>query len=111
MHSNGDYSVKAKGQDFYKAINTITKFRETPSIGSIVLELPIFLLVEEVGFYYSHRLLHRPLLYRTIHKLHHDWVSPVGLAALYSHPVEHLLSNLVPVALGEGRAGGPDNES
>jgi methylsterol monooxygenase len=48
----------------------------------------------EVNFYYSHRLLHHPRLYAKIHKKHHEYTAPFGLMALYSHPVEHLISNL-----------------
>ena len=66
----------------------------------ILLELPMFIIVEEFGFYYSHILLHSKLLYKSLHKIHHEWTAPVGLAALYAHPLEHILSNLLPIALG-----------
>ena len=49
--------------------------------------------------YYS-RFLHHPRLYKHIHKKHHEWTAPIGIVALYSHPIEHVFSNLVPVALG-----------
>ena len=74
--------------------------REIPTIKRILLELPMFIIVEEFGFYYSHILLHSKLLYKSLHKIHHEWTAPVGLAALYAHPLEHILSNLLPIALG-----------
>ncbi len=46
------------------------------------------------------RFLHHPRLYKHIHKKHHEWTAPIGIVALYSHPIEHVFSNLVPVALG-----------
>jgi sterol desaturase/sphingolipid hydroxylase (fatty acid hydroxylase superfamily) len=39
-------------------------------------------------------------LYGAIHKRHHEWTAPIGLAAIYAHPIEHVLSNLVPVCAG-----------
>ncbi|XP_069131477.1 fatty acid hydroxylase domain-containing protein 2-like [Argopecten irradians] len=71
-----------------------------PSFTWVIFELIIFSLVEEVGFYYTHRLFHHPKLYRFIHKRHHEWTAPIGIIALYAHPVEHCLSNLAPIALG-----------
>ena len=35
-----------------------------------------------------------------IHKMHHEWTAPVALAATYAHPAEHVVSNLLPAAVG-----------
>lgn len=56
--------------------------------------------INEVLFYYSHRALHTPALYRRIHKMHHEFPAPNALSALHAHPVEFLLSNLVPFTAG-----------
>lgn len=74
--------------------------RLLPTLSRLLAELLACVLVEEVGFYYSHRALHTSALYKHVHKTHHEWTAPVGLAALYSHPLEHAVSNLLPVALG-----------
>ncbi len=60
----------------------------------------IYLAVEEVLFYAMHRLLHHPHLYRFIHKKHHLFTAPIGMAAIYAHPVEHILASLLPVCIG-----------
>jgi len=59
-----------------------------------------FLLIEEIMFYYSHRLLHTKYLYGAIHKKHHEWTSPIGIVCFYSHPIEHIFGNLLPMFVG-----------
>jgi fatty acid hydroxylase domain-containing protein 2 len=58
------------------------------------------LLIEECCFYYSHRLLHHPVLYHHIHWFHHRFREPVAAMAISAHPVEHILSNLLPLTAG-----------
>lgn len=86
----------------YRAMSArgFAPIRELPTFHYVLLELAIFIIVEEIGFYYSHRLLHHRLVYRYIHKKHHEWTSPVAVTAIYCHPVEHIFSNLLPPFLG-----------
>lgn len=49
---------------------------------------------------WAHRALHWGPLYKKIHKLHHTYSAPFGLAAEYAHPLEILI-------LGLGTIGGP----
>ncbi|XP_002734028.1 fatty acid hydroxylase domain-containing protein 2-like [Saccoglossus kowalevskii] len=74
--------------------------RELPTFQWVIFELVVFNLVEEFGFYYTHRTLHHPALYKHIHKLHHEWTAPISVISLYAHPVEHILSNMLPPMLG-----------
>ncbi|XP_059622725.1 fatty acid hydroxylase domain-containing protein 2-like [Phlebotomus argentipes] len=71
-----------------------------PSPARILLDLIVCLLLNEIGFYYSHRLLHSRLLYKIIHKKHHEWTAPIAISAMYCNPIEHTFSNLVPPFLG-----------
>ncbi|XP_069679070.1 fatty acid hydroxylase domain-containing protein 2 isoform X1 [Periplaneta americana] len=74
--------------------------RELPTFHWVLAEMAIHILLEEIGFYYSHRLLHSRHLYRFIHKRHHEWTAPIAVTAIYCHPVEHIFSNLLPPFLG-----------
>ncbi|TNN39168.1 Fatty acid hydroxylase domain-containing protein 2 [Liparis tanakae] len=62
---------------------------ELPTFQRALLELAFFTILEEIIFYYSHRLFHRPNLYKRFHKQHHEWTAPIGV-----------ISNMLPVALG-----------
>ncbi|XP_074460559.1 fatty acid hydroxylase domain-containing protein 2 [Larus michahellis] len=78
--------------------NTFSK--ELPTFRWFLVELSIFTLIEEILFYYTHRLVHLPLLYKHIHKKHHEWTAPIGVVSIYAHPAEHMLSNTLPVLTG-----------
>ncbi|XP_068600494.1 fatty acid hydroxylase domain-containing protein 2 [Brachionichthys hirsutus] len=71
-----------------------------PSFHYALMELAAFFIVEEVMFYYSHRLFHHPSLYKHFHKQHHEWTAPIAVVSIYAHPLEHVISNMLPVAIG-----------
>ena len=47
--------------------------------------------IHEIGFYFAHRLLHVPALYKVAHKLHHRNVNPGPWSGLSMHPIEHII--------------------
>lgn len=70
-----------------------------PSLTTFVGDFIFAQLAREVSFYYIHRALHHPSIYAYIHKMHHKYITPVAFAAEYAHPVEHILANVLPIAL------------
>jgi sterol desaturase/sphingolipid hydroxylase (fatty acid hydroxylase superfamily) len=73
--------------------------KDLPSVWQVTLTTWGFLLCYDVLFFYSHWALHTPAMYARVHKLHHEWKSPTALAAAYAHPVEHVISNLLPAGV------------
>lgn len=86
-------SSKAGSKSSYRIETTL------PRAGELIRDFVICLLMREAMFYYSHRLLHVPYLYRRIHKKHHKFTAPIALAAQYAHPIEQILANALPISL------------
>ncbi|KAI4723334.1 sterol desaturase [Aureobasidium sp. EXF-10727] len=68
----------------------------TPTVSEIARDLIICVFLCEIIFYYSHRLLHVKLFYQRIHNRHHQFKAPIALAAQYAHPIEYLVSTILP---------------
>jgi methylsterol monooxygenase/4-alpha-methyl-delta7-sterol-4alpha-methyl oxidase len=71
-----------------------------PSCKDIILQLSFCMIVEDFCFYWGHRLLHSQFLYPYVHKIHHQYNQTVSIANEYAHPLEFLMSNLIPSSLG-----------
>jgi len=52
--------------------------------------------INDIGFYFSHRLVHSKFLYAKIHKQHHTYNGSIGITAEYASPIEQILSNQLP---------------
>lgn len=65
-------------------------YASMPSWYSMLPRMLFCLMCEDTWHYWAHRLLHHKSLYGPIHKLHHQFNVPFGLAAEYAHPIETL---------------------
>jgi len=57
----------------------------------LLLSLPVAIVLHDLYFYWTHRLLHTPWLFRHVHGVHHRSRHPSPWAALSFHPVEALI--------------------
>jgi sterol desaturase/sphingolipid hydroxylase (fatty acid hydroxylase superfamily) len=71
-----------------------------PTVGLFFRDFVVFAVIEEFMFYFSHRALHWPSFYASIHKFHHKFTAPCAIAAVYAQPTEHMISNVIPVSVG-----------
>ena len=58
-----------------------------------------YLIAHDSWFYWTHRWMHRPALFRIVHAVHHDSRPPTAWAAMSFHPLEALTGAIVIPAL------------
>jgi len=56
---------------------------------------PLLLLMHDTYFYWMHRLIHHPKLFKLVHLAHHRSVNPSPWAAYAFHPLEAVLESLI----------------
>ncbi|KAG5651874.1 hypothetical protein H0H81_007094 [Sphagnurus paluster] len=71
-----------------------------PSLKTMAPQIAFFFFFEDFFHFLAHQALHTGPLYKHIHKIHHKYSAPFGLAAEYAHPAEVMI-------LGTGTIAGP----
>jgi len=71
-----------------------------PPLKTMAPQIFLFFFIEDLCHFLAHQALHTGLLYKHIHKIHHKYSAPFGLAAEYAHPAEVFI-------LGAGTILGP----
>ncbi|ORX35986.1 C-4 methylsterol oxidase [Kockovaella imperatae] len=69
-------------------------------VWKMAAQIAFFFVFEDTFHYWAHRWLHTPFMYKRVHKMHHKYQVPFGLAAEYAHPIETLI-------LSQGTISGP----
>lgn len=65
-------------------------------VGSVFL----ILFLHDTYFYWMHRLMHHPRIYRYVHRVHHQSVNPSPWAAYAFHPLEAIIeAGIMPLVL------------
>jgi sterol desaturase/sphingolipid hydroxylase (fatty acid hydroxylase superfamily) len=58
------------------------------------LQLFVLIFFYDAYFYWTHRLMHHPKIYRWVHKTHHKSTDPSPLTIFSFHPLENLIEFL-----------------
>ena len=56
-------------------------------------------IIFDALFYWIHRLFHTPWLYKKLHQQHHEFKTVVSITSIYSHPLDFLISTLLPTMI------------
>lgn len=64
-----------------------------------VLSFILLFLIGDAYFYWSHRIMHQPYLYKFFHRVHHESSDPSPLTAFAFHPSEAIVENLMMILL------------
>jgi lathosterol oxidase len=64
------------------------------SILYLLVSIVLLLVVHDTYFYWTHRLMHHPRLFRYAHLTHHKSTNPSPWAAMAFHPIEALIEAL-----------------
>lgn len=61
----------------------------------LILAFPLMLLMHDTYFYWLHRLMHHPKLFKLFHLVHHKSNNPSPWAAYAFHPLEAIAESLI----------------
>ncbi len=59
------------------------------------LSLGLVLLIHETYYYWAHRWMHKPSVFRYVHKVHHDSRKTTSWTAFSFHPLESILQAVI----------------
>ena len=103
-----EFMVNILGSSVMESLTTILltylyKFEPTNYIYDLITFIPIsfiFELLFDFGHYWMHRIIHsNKILYNYIHKKHHVYHHTSSITTFYHHPVDLLLTNVIPFLL------------
>jgi len=70
-----------------------------PGFSTVIWQLVLSIFMEDFFFYWSHRLMHLPFLYKRVHKIHHEFKNTIHIASVYTHWFEFILGNFFPMMM------------
>jgi len=73
---------------FYKNI-------DEHSLVYFILAFPLMLLMHDAYFYWAHRMMHHPWLFKKVHLVHHRSNNPSPWAAYAFHPLEAVVESMI----------------
>lgn len=74
-----------------------TFYKHADEHGSLyfILAFPLMLVMHDAFFYWAHRMMHHPRLFKMVHLVHHRSTNPSPWAAYAFHPLEAVVESLI----------------
>lgn len=60
-----------------------------------VISIPLALIIHDAYFYWTHRIMHHPRLFKTMHLVHHKSTNPSPWASFAFHPTEAVIESSI----------------
>jgi Delta7-sterol 5-desaturase len=83
---------------YSEAIRPHTTFYEnSDEYGTLylIIAFPLMMLMHDTYFYWIHRMMHSPFLFKMFHLVHHKSTNPSPWAAYAFHPLEAVVESLI----------------
>jgi Delta7-sterol 5-desaturase len=68
-------------------------YREVDKFGwaYLIFTIPVMFIIHDTYFYWMHRAIHHPKLFKSVHLIHHKSTNPSPWASYAFHPIESVL--------------------
>ncbi|WP_395066172.1 sterol desaturase family protein [Flavobacterium sp.] len=83
------------GNDTLRPLTTFYEDSNDYGILYLFLAFPLMIIMHDTYFYWMHRLMHSPWLFKQFHLIHHKSTNPTPWAAYAFHPLEAVLESLI----------------
>ena len=96
------FSVVAYIFYFTPARNITQLYKDPAQYGMVwyVLAFPVMFFIHDAYFYWTHRLMHHPKLFKLFHLVHHRSTNPSPWASFAFHPLEAIVeAGIFPILL------------
>ena len=64
-----------------------------------IWQIVFCMFIDDFFFYFLHRLFHNKLIYKYFHKIHHEHYNTTCFSTSFTHPIDYLITNAIPVVL------------
>jgi len=77
-----------------KILDSVAK-SESDSLFYTIIKIIFIGFFANLLFYTTHYILHTRIAFKLIHYKHHEFIEPIVVGSMYSHPIEYLVSNVL----------------
>jgi len=85
----------------YPVFSIILKYYQPQEFELFQSIIHIFIAkyISQLLFYIFHRIFHYIPQIKKYHKVHHNFQNPIGMCAAYTHPIDFIFGNMIPLGI------------